>query len=195
MNAGPALIDPRLTKALSHHLRVHILNILNDGPNSPSGMAKMVDAPLNLISYHVKVLLRYECVELIRTRTEGGRKESVYRATERQFFSREEWEAVEPKSRKPITASILQMVSEDAGKALATGLFDVVPNNHLSRSPIRVDREGWREIVDILARSLDEVLEVHSNSGIRAASTGDDLTDIRVVMMQFPISDDVDALG
>ena len=183
---GPALVDRRLTKALAHPTRVHILNILNDGPNSPSKITKQLDnVSLNLASHHIKVLRELGCVELVEEVTHGGRTEHIYRATKRQFFSAEEWEEVEPQARQPITVGILRMISEDIGKSLASGKFDELLDNHLSRSPLDVDREGWQEIVSILERTLEEVLEVNARSAERARVSGEDLMKIRVVMMQF----------
>lgn len=184
--SGPTLVDGRLTKALAHPTRVHILNILNDGPSSPSKIAKRLDnVSLNLTSHHIKVLEKLGCIELVKEVAHGGRIEHIYRATQRQFFTAEEWEEVEPEGRQPITVSILRMVSEDLGRSLATGKFDELPDNHLSRSPLDVDREGWKEIVAILERALDEVLEVNVKSAQRARLSGEDLMKIRVVMMQF----------
>lgn len=183
---GPALVDRRLTKALAHPTRVHILNILNDGPSSPSKIAKRLDnVSLNLTSHHIKVLRELGCIELVKEVTHGGRTEHIYRATKRQFFTAEEWEEVEPEARQPITVGILRMVSEDIGRSLASGKFDELPDNHLSRSPLDVDREGWGEIVAILERALGEVLEVNARSAERARLSGEELMKIRVVMMQF----------
>jgi len=183
---GPALVDRRLTKALAHPTRVHILNILNDGPSSPSKIARQLDnVSLNLTSHHIKVLRELGCVELVREVTHGGRTEHIYRATKRQFFTAEEWEEVEPGDRQPITVGILRMISEDLGRSLASGKFDELPDNHLSRSPLDVDQEGWREIVAILERALGEVLEVNERSAERARLSGEELMKIRVVMMQF----------
>jgi DNA-binding transcriptional ArsR family regulator len=188
---GPALLDRRLAKALAHPTRVHILSILNEGPSSPSKIAKRLDnVSLNLTSHHIKVLRELGCVELVREVTHGGRTEHIYRATKRQHFTPEEWEGVEPRDRPPITVSILRLISEDVSKSLASGKFDELPDNHLSRSPIDVDREGWGEIVSILNRALEEVLEVNARSAERARLSGEDLMKIRVVMMQFLLGPD-----
>ncbi len=183
---GPALLDQRLTKALSHPTRVDILGILSEGPSSPSKIAKRLNnVSLNLTSHHIKVLRELGCIELVREVAHGGRTEHIYRATTRYYLSDEEWEEVEPRDRAPITVGILRMISEDVGKSLAEGKFDELPDNHLSRSVLDVDREGWGEIVSILKRALDEVLEANARSAERARLSGEELMKIRVVMMQF----------
>lgn len=185
-DSGPTLLDRRLTKALAHPTRVHILMLLHEGPSSPSKIAKRLDGvSLNLTAHHIKVLEKLDCVELVKEVAHGGRIEHIYRATDTPFFTTEEWEEVEPKARPPISVSILRMISEELGRSLASGKFDELPDNHLSRSPLDVDRQGWREIAEILDRALDEVLEVKVRSAERARLSGEELMKIRVVMMQF----------
>jgi DNA-binding transcriptional ArsR family regulator len=185
---APALVDPRLLKALAHPTRVHILDILSEGPSSPVRMMRrMENISLNLVSHHVKVLRDLGCIELVETVHRRGSREHIYRARERQFFTAEEWEAIEPKSRQPITSILLRMISEDTGRSLSEGKFDELADNHLSRSPIELDREGWSEVVASLARTLDEILEAHARSAERAYESGEELMVARVVMMQFLI--------
>jgi DNA-binding transcriptional ArsR family regulator len=186
---GPQLIDPRLLKALAHPTRVHILDILSEGPSSPSRIARRMGPHTGVrsVAHHIKVLERLGCVILVDEIRSGPAVEHIYRATERQFFNAEEWEAIEPKNRQPITATILRLIAEDTAKALSTGRFDERPDNHLSRSPLEVDNEGWAELVAILARTLDEVLAVHDKSVERVAKSGEALMAARVVMMQFLI--------
>jgi DNA-binding transcriptional ArsR family regulator len=186
--APPNLVDQRLLKALAHPTRVHILDILSEGPSSPARMQRrMENVSLNLVSHHVKVLRNLGCIELVKTIPRRGAKEHIYRVKERQFFNAEEWEAIEPKSRQPITSIILRMISEDTGRSLSEGKFDELSDNHLSRSPIELDREGWSEVVDVLARALDEVLEADAKSKERVFASGEELMAARVVMMQFLI--------
>lgn len=196
---GPIFVDQRLTKALAHPTRVHILNLLYEKPNSPSKLAKKIpDTSLKLVSHHMKVLERLDCVELVREVEHGGRVEHIYRATRQPFFTANEWAEVEPKLRQPISVNILRLIAEDLGASLAAGIFDERLDNHLSRSPIRVDEEGWRSIVRILERALSEVSEVPIESAERARQSGHDLMKTTVVLMQFlvpptPNEDDEEA--
>lgn len=183
---GPVIVDQRLVKAMAHPTRVRILQLLYEEPSSPSKIAKRLpDIDLKLVSHHIKVLLNLGCVELVREIAHGGRTEHIYRATTRQFFNAKEWEQVEPKARQPISVSILRTISEDLGASLAAGKFDERPDNHLSRTPLRVDEEGWRELVAILERALHEVIEVSVDSSKRSRLSGEELMKVRVVMMQF----------
>lgn len=174
-----------MVKALAHPTRVDILNILAEGPSSPSRIAKRLDnVSLNLISHHIKVLKELNCVELEEEVRHGGRTEHVYRLTKRPLFTNEEWEQIDPQDGQPITLEILRVVSEEVRTALLEGGFDG-PDRHLSRTPLAVDQEGWQEVVQILDRALYEVLDVNERSAERAELSGEDLTRIRVVIMHF----------
>ena len=65
-NTDPAL-DQRLIKALAHPLRERILQALNENVASPAQLARALDEPLGNVSYHVKILLECEAIELVRT--------------------------------------------------------------------------------------------------------------------------------
>ncbi|HEY0317006.1 MAG TPA: hypothetical protein VGC49_01795 [Solirubrobacterales bacterium] len=186
--ASPTLIDSRVLKAQSHPIRAHILNILSEGPSSPGRMhRRMQNVSLSLVCHHVKVLRDIQLIELVKINKHGGRKEHIYRATRRQFFDLEEWLAIEPKFRDPIVATILRQISEDTGRSAAEGRFNQVPDRHLSRSPVELDREGWTEVVDALKEALERVLKAHDKSKERSRISGEKLMVARVMMMQFPI--------
>jgi DNA-binding transcriptional ArsR family regulator len=186
--AAPTLIDPRILKAQSHPIRAHILNILAEGPNSPSRMQRrMENISLELVCHHIRVLRTVGLIELVRIKEHGGRKEHIYRATRRQYFSLEEWLAVDPKFRDPVIGTILRQISDDTGRAAAEGRFSEFPESHLSRSPIELDAQGWMDVVEALEVALERILEAHAQSKERAQVSGEALMVARVVMMQFPI--------
>lgn len=184
--ASPNLIDPQLLRAEAHPIRAHILSILSEGPNSPARMQRrMENVSLNLVSYHIKQLVKFGCIELVREEKRSGATEHVYRTVKRQFLNAEQWEAVDANLRQPITATILRMISDETSRSLSEGKFDQLPDNHLSRSPIELDGEGWSEVVDVLEVALDGVLEAHAKSAERCQESGEERVVARVVMMQY----------
>ena len=186
--APPTLIDPRILKAQSHPIRAEILNILSEGPNSPSRMHRRMElGSLQATCHHVNILREIGLIELVQIKKSGGRKEHVYRATKRQYFSLEEWLEVDPKFRDPVIGTILRQISDDTGRAAAEGRFSEFPDSHLSRSPIELDAEGWTEVVKALEVALECILEAHARSKERARISEETLMVARVVMMQFPI--------
>ena len=74
------IIDQRLVRAVSHPLRVEILEALSgDEEQSPTQIAKKLDKKLGNVSYHVNVLRECEVIELVRTRPRRGALEHFFR--------------------------------------------------------------------------------------------------------------------
>ena len=79
-------VEQIVAKAFAHPLRVQILIILNERVASPNLLAQELDQSLNLVAYHVRVLEKYDCIELVDTKQRRGATEHFYRATRRQFL-------------------------------------------------------------------------------------------------------------
>jgi DNA-binding transcriptional ArsR family regulator len=178
--------EQRLFKALAHPLRFQALMILNERIASPNELSKELGEGLGQVSYHVKVLLESNCIELVRTTPRRGAVEHYYRATSRAFLDDAEWAKL-PASVKPgFSASLLQTIMDDAVTSLKAGTFDARDEHHLSWTPVKVDEEGWRDLTEALAETLDRVLEIQAESARRMAKAEDEGSiSATVAMMNF----------
>jgi DNA-binding transcriptional ArsR family regulator len=188
---GPDIVDPRLAKALEHPTRLEILAALREGPRSPSRIQQQLqNVSLNLVSHHIKVLKDLECIELLETVRKRGATEHIYRtAVGPAMLDEKAWDEVIPKMRQPITASVLRLISTDLAYSLGAGRFDEISNRHLSRSPLKLDREGWAEVVDLLAGTLDDLFEIGTRNLERLEASGETPLSAIVAIMQFPTAD------
>lgn len=73
-------IDPRLAKALSNDVRAQALELLSTSSLSPKAIATELGLDVRSVAYHVRVLKKLGCIELIETRPRRGAIEHVYRA-------------------------------------------------------------------------------------------------------------------
>ncbi|HKT84373.1 MAG TPA: winged helix-turn-helix domain-containing protein [Solirubrobacterales bacterium] len=73
-------IDTRLAKALSNDVRARALGLLSERPLSPKAIAAALDLDVRGVAYHVRVLRKLGCIELVETRPRRGAIEHVYRA-------------------------------------------------------------------------------------------------------------------
>jgi DNA-binding transcriptional ArsR family regulator len=178
-------VDQRLVKALAHPLRVEILTILNERMASPNELSKELEEGLSQVSYHVKVLKDFECIEMVKTEPRRGAVEHYYRATSRAFLTDQDWQSL-PDSVKPgVSASSIQMILEDVFGAMAGGTFDLRDDRHLSWTPGVVDEQGWEESVDLVAETLDRVIKIHAGSAKRLAKSGEAGIPATAVLMNF----------
>lgn len=79
MAQRPVSIDQRLAKALSNSLRAEALQLIADGVASPKSIAEKLDVDLPTLAYHVRVLRRLGCIELVETKKRRGAIEHIYR--------------------------------------------------------------------------------------------------------------------
>ena len=82
MRPRPVSIDQRLAKALSHSMRAQALALIVESVTSPKQIAERLDADLRSVAYHVRVLKRLGCIELVETQKRRGAVEHLYKATE-----------------------------------------------------------------------------------------------------------------
>jgi DNA-binding transcriptional ArsR family regulator len=178
-------VDQRLVKALAHPLRVEILTILNERMASPNELSKELDEGLSQVSYHVKVLKDFECIEMVKTEPRRGAVEHYYRATARAFFTDREYKHL-PESIKPgATAAVMRMLMEDVSGALNAGTFTARDDMHLSWTPGVVDEQGWEESVDVVNEALERVIAIHAASAKRLAKSGEDGIHVTAALMNY----------
>jgi DNA-binding transcriptional ArsR family regulator len=178
-------VDQRLVKALAHPLRVEILTILNERMASPNELSKELEEGLSQVSYHVKVLKDFECIEMVKTEPRRGAVEHYYRATARAYLTDTDWRSL-PDSVKPgVSASAVQMIVDDVIGALGGGTFDTREDRHVSWTPGVVDEQGWDESVDLVNETLEQLIKIHAGSAKRLAKSGEEGIPATAVLMNY----------
>jgi hypothetical protein len=163
-------VEQIVAKAFAHPLRVQILIILNERVASPNLLSQELDQSLNLVAYHVRVLEKYDCIELVDTKQRRGATEHFYRATRRQFLSDSEWARMPESLRPGLAGAMLKSVFDDVEEASKSGTLDEVEDLHLSRTPMVVDEQGWSDVSTVLKSTLDRVLEIQAEASERIAA-------------------------
>lgn len=182
---GKSGVDQRLVKALAHPLRVQILAILNERMASPNELSKELEEGLSQVSYHVKVLKDFECIEMVKTEPRRGAVEHYYRATSRAFLADSEWQHL-PDSIKPgVSTSVLKLILDDVIAAINGGTFNARDDVHMSWTPGVVDEQGWDESVELVNETLEQLIKIHAGSAKRLAKSGEEGITATAVLMNF----------
>jgi DNA-binding transcriptional ArsR family regulator len=174
-----------MAKALSHPLRVRILTILHKRVASPNQMAQELGEGLSQVSYHVKVLKEFDCIELVRTEPRRGAVEHFYRAISAPFLTDNDFEELPESARRDLSVVSVQMIIQDVMEALDAGTFNVRSDRHFSRTALVVDEQGWEDLASLLAGTLDRVLEIQLESSSRLAKSGEEEIHAKVDMLHF----------
>lgn len=71
-------MDHELVKALSHPIRVEILEALQGRVASSVELSQQIDEHLGVVSYHAKALVKYGCLELIHSAPRRGTVDNYF---------------------------------------------------------------------------------------------------------------------
>jgi hypothetical protein len=181
---------------LKHPLRVRILEVLNEGPRSPSQFVEEGLIPkehftsyqqaLSLASYHFRELEKEGCLEVIESIPRRGAVEHVYRGMSPQvFFSDAEFEAMPLATRRQLSRISLQGLIARADRAVHEGTFDARSDRHLTWVPMQLDERGWKEVIATLAATFGELTQIRHDAKDRLAASGEEVVPATVAMLGF----------
>jgi DNA-binding transcriptional ArsR family regulator len=147
------ITDPSLAKALAHPLRTRILAALEERTASPSELADELGVSLGVVSYHVRRLAALRFLKLVKRVPRRGAVEHYYTVVAGPHITNAAWGATPSIVKQATVSAALAEIGSHVSDAAATDGFDQA-EAHLSRTPVTVDRQGWKA----LARELDALL-------------------------------------
>jgi DNA-binding transcriptional ArsR family regulator len=170
--------EARIAKALAHPLRASILQRLGERVASPHDLALELGAPLGVVSYHVRMLRDYDCVELVRTEPRRGAVAHFYRAAMRPWFSDEQWATIPLSARRAIFGRQLDRIAADVATAARSKGFDH-PQAHVSYTLLDLDQSGVDAVAAILEDALERIVAVNAECAVRRRAAGADAPRLR----------------
>ncbi len=158
--------EARIAKALAHPLRAQILQRLGERVSSPGDLADELGAPLGVVSYHVRMLRDYNCVELVRTEPVRGALQHFYKATARPNLEESTWRTLPSQLRGELSDGTLTALVEDlAAAADADKLTD--PEVVLTRTPLELDEKAFKKLNKLIAKTHEQALAIAAESAGR----------------------------
>ncbi|HET9677581.1 MAG TPA: helix-turn-helix domain-containing protein [Solirubrobacterales bacterium] len=163
-------------KAMSHPLRAETFRLIRDqGPLSPREVAAELEADLKDVSYHVRKLSEFDCVEEVANRQVRGAVEHFYRATEQHMVDTEEWMELaeaEPQMAEALTDEIVQSMVDDYTASRRASVVPLDEEFWIVRTPLLLDPEGIREMLDASQEYEEVINEIAARSAERRQKEG-----------------------
>jgi hypothetical protein len=169
-------------------LRQNVLLMYAGAVTSPSDVAAELDAPLNLVSYHTRILLDAGCIELVRTEQRRGASKHFYSSDLLSEIDDRTWEQLPVRMRRALVRGTMVASWREARDALpGGGMDDAVA--HVSRSIFHLDRRGREDLAALLQATLVRAREIDQSSRQR----GDGTDRHELVIMSFSPTDSAPA--
>ena len=166
--------DIRLLKALGHPVRQKILVALKGRVASPSDLAQELGEPLSNVSYHIKILLESEAIELVKTEPRRGAIEHFYRPTMTpRIEDPEHWAQLSVNTRRALFDESMREIWQQAADAAGSGGFDP-PDVHVSWTPLALDDEAIDELNAQIAKTVELAQKLHEQSVARRGEADGD---------------------
>ncbi len=181
--AGEKKRGESICGVLKHPMRVRILEILNEGPKSPSQFVEEGLVPqqhydnyhqaLSLAAYHFRELRKAGLLEVVDMIPKRGAMEHVYRGLARVYFTDAEFERLSSNERRQFSRISFQGLIARADSAMQAGTFDSRTDRHLVWMPLSLDEQGWDEMVTAMTTCFGEVERIRHDTEDRLATSGE----------------------
>ena len=189
MKPATDISDPRVVKALNHPLRVEILRAIEVNRASPVELSRRLDAPLGVVSYHVRVLADLGLIKLVKRTPRRGAVEHHYEAKAPVLLDDNVWKALPKAARRARNAPLLEQAGTADDKAVRSGAFDA-DSAHVTLSTVALDERGQTELAAELSKVAERVQKISDAAAKRLATAGDDgaKPETTLVLMSFDSS-------
>ena len=172
-------------KALSHPIRFHALHVLSCQIASPTEVSRELGLEVNKVAYHIRILAKYNCIELVRTEPRRGATEHFYRATGRAVLTDEEWAQIPLSFKDEIVTEQTRQTFKAITQSMAAGAFNARNDRRQSWIPMAVDDTGWSEAMAVLAEAEAELLKIQTACAKRLSEEGGEGVPLAVSLMGF----------
>lgn len=156
--------DLRWIVALSHPLRVEILDVLEVRTASPKELHELLDIPLSNSAYHSRILVKANLIEEVDRRQRRGATEHFYRSKPKSALGHQMWRAIPQALRGNVTAIGFEHFVRRLTDSLSAGLVDSNDETVLTSIPIAVDEIGWARVNEVLLAALSDIEEISDDS-------------------------------
>lgn len=158
-------------KAMQHPLRAEAFGLIRArGPISPAEVARELEADVPTISYHVRKLNEYNCVEEVENRPVRGVVEHFYRATDEPLLDIEDWAELaeqDPVVAEVLTDEFMQNVIDDFGASRRASIVGRDEKFWITRTPHTLDYQGLDEALEAAEAYEAKITEIAARSAAR----------------------------
>lgn len=177
-------------KAMSHPLRAEIFRLIRERAEvlSPAQVSREIEADIRDVSYHIRKLEEFDCLEEVSNRQVRGAVEHFYRATEQHMIDTEEWgelAELEPAMAEALTDEFMQGIVDDYSASRRAAIVALDEEFFIVRTPYVLDPTGVDEALEASQRYENEMIEIASRSAARRSDLGTEEVPVSSAIVLF----------
>jgi AcrR family transcriptional regulator len=157
-----------------HRLQLSkVLKVLNDRKASAEEIAREIGEPVEEVRARIGDLERAKLVITTEQRTapDGTSTEFFYHSNT-DWIEDDAWERMGLAERREISIQIARLVTTDIEQAIAADTFDARVDRHLSRLPVELDEQGWRQMMALHYQAFHASVAIQAESSERLKLSG-----------------------
>jgi hypothetical protein len=179
----------RVAKLMVDPLRIKILTELNIREMSPKSFyEEFGGGSISRVSRAFDLLAEFGWLVQTRTETGGKRRGAVehfYRATEPVVFYDEVWGPLPQSMKELLSAGVFEEISQRVREAIEAGTIDAREDRHFSWAPLRLDQQGWENVIAKVDALFHFLFEEQREANDRMAETDEEPVPATVVLAAF----------
>lgn len=160
-------------KAMTHPLRAEAFRLIRDRhPISPKEVAGELEADTKDVSYHIRKLKEFNCVEVVDSRRVRAVVETFYAPTELHMIDTDEWMELvedEPEMAEFVIDDIMQSTVDDYTDSRRAAVVGTDEEFFIVRNLPVLDPKGIREALKASQKYENEIMDIAARSAERHA--------------------------
>lgn len=140
--------------------------VLGGSPASLEEIARKTGAPIDRVQAAIANLMGADLIVALEEKAEDGEKRVIYHSNT-DMIEDDHWERMTLAERETASRQIANMVTAEIDQAIELGTFDARTDRHLSRLPLLLDEQGWRELMALHHQTLDASIQIQAESAER----------------------------
>ncbi len=179
----------RVAKLMADELRMKIVMELNLREMSPKEFyEEFGGGSISRVSRAFDLLTEFGWLFQTRTETGGKRRGAVehfYRAMQPAVFYNDVWTPLPASMKEMISGGILEEFVARVKEAMEAGTMDARDDRHFTWVPLRLDQQGWDNVISRVDEIFHFVLEEQKDANARMAESGEEPIPMTVALAAF----------
>jgi AcrR family transcriptional regulator len=167
--ARGGVADPQQRRLLSR-----VLEILNERKASAEGIARELEVPVEQVRDQIEHLERAGLAVLLEDQAAAGGSSStelLYHSNT-DWIEHERWDRMDLSERRQISSQVTRVAIAEIERAIDADTFDARVDRHLSRLPLLIDEQGWRQLTALHYQLLHAAIAIQAESVERLNASG-----------------------